>query len=294
MSTAPKAAFRLFVVEGLRARELAPRVDDGAAKRSVAELLDEAGAVVYEGVRTYDGACFFGLAEHFKRLAVSCAKSGLANAFEPDDVHRALIEAGARFRLQEGVDARVRIDVCRAPLALYESPGNVLLTLSAFHGVARSALLSGVEVATTDEVRRADPEVKDSHWTVVRERLIGATPRLAACYEPMLLDDAGRLLEGVQSNLVLVRNGKPFTAPAGVLRGVTRDAVLELSPDEPVLDFVALEDLERFDEAFLTSSVRGVVPIVKIDGRPLGDGRPGPLTRELMARYEAHVAQCLR
>lgn len=293
MQPSPASAPRYFAVEGVRARELTP-----PAGGSTAEILDALGAAVYEGVRTYDGSCFFGLAAHLGRLARSCEAFaedlGEPLEFEPDDVHRALVQAGARFRLDHGVDARVRIDVCRSPLRAVGSESRVVLTLTAFHGVPREDIARGVAVATTGAIRRARAEVKDSHWTVVREQHIRAEPRLAACYEPMLVDDGGRLLEGVQSNLVLVRGGKPWTAPGRVLRGVTRDTVLELSPEEPVLDFVGLADVPRFEECFLTSSVRGIVPIVRIDEQVVGDGRPGPVTRELMARYEAHVERNLR
>lgn len=293
MAPSPATRTRYFVVEGPRAREvtLPPAI---AAGKTTAEALDTLGAAVYEGVRTYDGACFFALTEHLRRLGASCAAFGEALVFEPDDVHKALASAGARFRIDEGCEARVRIDVCRAPLAALGSTATVVLTLTSFHGVPREDVARGVAVATTSEIRRPRAEVKDSHWTVVRERHIRATPRLTACYEPMLLDDEARFLEGVQSNLVFVRGGVPWTAPARVLRGVTRDAVLELSPEEPVREFVRVQDLPRFEECFLTSSVRGVVPIVQIDAVSVGDGRPGPLTRELVARYEAHVARSLR
>jgi len=299
MQPRPDPTPRYFAVEGPSAREFTPpsggTTGGGTAGAgSPAEVLDGLGAAVYEGLRTYDGSCFFALAEHLGRLARSCADFGAPLEFEADDVYRALVQAGARFRMDRGVDARVRIDVCRGPLTAVGSAATVVLTLTEFHGVGREASTRGVEVATTSAIRRERPTVKDSHWTVVRERHIRATPRLAACYEPVLVDDAGRLLEGVQSNVVCVRDGVPYTAPSRVLPGVTRDAVLELSPEEPIRDFVDLRQLGRFEECFLTSSVRGVVPIVKLDDTVFGDGRPGPLTRELMARYEAHVAQHLR
>jgi branched-chain amino acid aminotransferase len=298
MQPTPPSAPRFFAVEGVRARELTLPRASSAAGGTTAEVLDGLGAAVYEGLRTFDGSCFFALAAHLRRLQRSCEAFGedlgAPLVFEPDDVHRALVQAGARFRLDHGVDARVRIDVCRGPLLSLGSESQVVLTLTAFHGVPREDVALGVAVATTGAIRRTRAEIKDSHWTVVRERHIRAEPRLAACYEPMLVDDGGRLLEGVQSNLVLVRGGKPWTAPGRVLRGVTRDTVLELSPEEPVLDFVALADVPRFEECFLTSSVRGIVPIVRIDEQVVGDGRPGPVTRELLARYDAHVEHNLR
>jgi len=290
MSTTSVRPPRFFVAEGTEALER--NLEHLAG--SPAEQLDSLGAAVYEGLRTYDGTCFFGLLEHLARLGASCAALGLERSYEPDDLHRALVQAGARFRIEEGVEARIRIDVCRAPLRQLDARSSVILTLSPFPGVPREVRQRGVAVASTSAIRRDAPEVKDSPWTVVRERHTRAEPRLAQCYEPILVDDAGRILEGVQSNLVFVRDGRPWTAPQRVLRGVTRDTVLELSPEEPAREFVTLRDLPRYDEAFLTSSVRGVVPIVQIDDVTIGAGVPGPVTRELSDRYDAHVERSLR
>ena len=107
MEPRPAQKTRFFVVEGPRAREVTLPAAV-AAGRTTAEALDALGAAVYEGVRTYDGSCFFALNEHLRRLAASCVAFGGPLDLEPDDVHRALVSAGARFRLEEGVEARIK------------------------------------------------------------------------------------------------------------------------------------------------------------------------------------------
>lgn len=106
--------------------------------------------------------------------------------------------------------------------------------------------------------------------------------RRAGALEALFLDTEGHLAEATASNLFLVKGGKVLTPPAtcGVLPGVTRDAVFELLP-ETREEVLVLDDLFQADEAFVTSTVRGVVPLVRVDGRPIGDGRPGPATQRL-------------
>jgi branched-subunit amino acid aminotransferase/4-amino-4-deoxychorismate lyase len=109
-----------------------------------------------------------------------------------------------------------------------------------------------------------------------------------------LCDNVGRLTEGSSSNFFLVRGGWVTTPPlsVGLLEGITRRKVMQLLVEariglgeQPLWPI----DLASADEAFLTSSVRGVVPIVRVDGAAIGDGKPGPITRRVMQLYEALV-----
>lgn len=115
------------------------------------------------------------------------------------------------------------------------------------------------------------------------------------CQEALLLSEDGHLLEGAVSNLFVVRDGRLAT-PAGadgLLAGRTRERVLALAAAaglacEPCRLLPA--DLLGADEAFTAGSVREILPVVAVDGVPIGDGRPGPLTRRLQAAYRAQVA----
>ncbi len=110
--------------------------------------------------------------------------------------------------------------------------------------------------------------------------------KAAGASEALLLGPQGVVVEGATSNVFAVRAGKVVTPPesAGILAGITRGYVLALArasglvADEAPLP---LADLYAADEAFVTSSIREVVPVVRVDGRPIGSGAPGPVTRRL-------------
>lgn len=105
--------------------------------------------------------------------------------------------------------------------------------------------------------------------------------------EAIFLDTEGHLSEASASNLFIVKNGRLRTPPrsCGILPGITRQIVMEFEPqtEEAVL---WPEDLFMSDEAFLTSSIRGVVPLLKVNGRRIGTGRPGPKTLEISGRWQ--------
>jgi branched-chain amino acid aminotransferase len=121
-----------------------------------------------------------------------------------------------------------------------------------------------------------------------------AEARAAGADEALFLDTAGHLAEGAASNLFLVAGGALWTPPlsCGVLPGITRAVVIELAAaagipvrEEPLAP-AALRDAT---EAFLTSSLRELVPVVAIGDDPVGDGRPGPLTLRLLELYRRQV-----
>ncbi len=148
-------------------------------------------------------------------------------------------------------------------------------------------------VGVQRNLRRAvDPRVKSGNY--LNNVLALAEAKKAGAYEALMCDFQGRLAEGSTSNFFFVREGELLT-PAlevGILEGITRQRVMELGRKVglPVRE-AELEpaDVASFAEALLTSSVRGVVPVVTIDGSPVGGGVPGPLTRRVMAAYAAYL-----
>lgn len=114
--------------------------------------------------------------------------------------------------------------------------------------------------------------------------------RAAGADEAIFVDDDGSVLEGASTNTFIVRNGVLRTAPTDgrILPGITRERVLELAGQlglEARVERVPVEALREADEVFLSSSVLTVVPFVRVDGRPVGDGRPGPITMGLRSAY---------
>src|SRR5439155_278133 len=117
--------------------------------------------------------------------------------------------------------------------------------------------------------------------------------------EALYVTPQGQVTEGTTTNLFLVERGALVTPPrsAGILPGVTRALVLALARREGVAareESVPVPRLRRAAEVFLTSSTVEIVPVVRLDGRVVGDGRPGELTRLLQVRYAAHVRRALR
>jgi branched-chain amino acid aminotransferase len=107
-------------------------------------------------------------------------------------------------------------------------------------------------------------------------------------HEGLLLDEQGRILEGLSSNFFYVRHNKLWTAPQGVLSGITRGLVLAAASAEnlPVVFKAApVTEIHKFDEAFITSSTRSVLPIQKINEFIIGKGEKGPVTQRLSNAY---------
>lgn len=121
--------------------------------------------------------------------------------------------------------------------------------------------------------------------------------RRLGCFESLYQLEDGTILEGTTSNVFVVRRGRLLTTPVerGVLPGVTRALVIRLAARSTEVREKRLRrrDLEEADEMFLTSSTIEVLPIVRVDKRRVGDGRPGPITRQLQQAYRRMVARRL-
>jgi branched-subunit amino acid aminotransferase/4-amino-4-deoxychorismate lyase len=116
-------------------------------------------------------------------------------------------------------------------------------------------------------------------------------------YEHLLLNQEGYILEGTGSNFYGIREGVVWTAVEGVLEGITRRIILQLLPPLGIpmrAEAVHRKDAGRLDEAALSSSSRALFPVVEIAGQQIGDGRPGPITRRILAAYQEYVAQHIR
>lgn len=260
------------------------------------------GDTVYETVRIFARAPFL-LGRHLDRLERS-----LARVFLPLPLSRGDIEAEVR-RTIDGVpfdDAVLRITVtrgvgpigldmslCREPRLLiyatellpssvpaHASPrgpdGGIAVVIASLRRISPNAL---------------DPAIKSGNF--LNNVLAFREARLAGAQEAILLGQEGFIAEGTTSNVFLVRGGRLGTPrPEGILDGVTRAVVIEEARAASIpieeRDFLPHE-LAGADEAFITSSVRGVLPIATVDGRPIGLGRRGPLTRRLQELYEARV-----
>jgi branched-chain amino acid aminotransferase len=267
-----------------------------------AEDLDQASRRLPQGtyttLRTFEGAKLLRLEAHFQRLERSAtALLGRPVRLARQSLRRALAQVLRRCRFPE---SRLRITVALegdpGPPATSTArvlhpgpdPPQVYITVEPLLPIAADLYRRGVQVITM-LITRADPQVKSTRFIAPSRELKAGLPR--EIYEVLMVTGDGEILEGFTSNFFAVLGGRLVTAHEGVLEGVTRALVLELAAEILPIERrpPRLAEIPRFDEAFITSSSRGILPVVMINDQVIGDGKPGPVTIELQHRYEEQV-----
>lgn len=244
---------------------------------SLAEAAPHEPEGVYTITRTYQRDKALLLDAHLDRLEESARLENI-----PLTLDRPALRAALRTLIQgtDNPDSRFRITAPR------HDPSRLYLALEALKPVPDKLRQEGVQCATSP-AKRHNPSAKTTAWMSQRQ---AATANLGSeIYEALLTDDEGYILEGTSSNFYAIREGKLYTANAGILNGISRRALLEVVEEvlPVVLNPVGGGEIPRLQEAFLTSSSRGVLAIVAIDGQTIGDGQPGHFTRQLSERYDA-------
>ena len=256
-----------------------------AAPYTAESLLDAARHEPAEGVytitNTFERTKVLKIDAHLNRLEDSARREGIPLALD-----RPRLRAALRQLIEEADygDVRFRVTVPRA------DPSRLILSCEPFHRLPASVYEQGVRVVLIHGAARHNPAAKTSGWMVDRQAIEAALPE--GVFTGILVGEHGELLEGLSSNFYAILDGELWTAGGGVLPGIAQQIVLEAAPGVlPVRREAPLAaDLPRLAEAFLTSASRGIVPIVQIDDAVLGDGQPGPLTRDLRERYLAWAA----
>lgn len=236
---------------------------------------------IYTTFRTYPGACALHLSDHFNRLEESSRLAGWPIWLQKEQLRANIRQA---LRQYPADVARVRVQI---PLA--KDPRVIYLMIGALNVPTPRQRERGVTTITS-QVTRAKPAAKLT-------RFIKSTRQLRQnigddIEEVILLDERRNILEGMTSNFYSVMDGVIYTAGEGMLPGITRQIVLEIAASEGIpLNLMppAFDLFERFDEAFITSSSRGVLPVTEIDNIPVGSGEPGVITRKLMELYDQRV-----
>jgi branched-chain amino acid aminotransferase len=245
------------------------------------------GDSIYEVFRVFGGKPFL-QTEHLERLEHSAA--GLQMTIPPRaEIERAIAET---LRAAGEPEAYVRIVITRGAGEIGLDPSladapRLIVIARKVSGPPPEAYRDGVAVAIVGRSRAFDPEVKSGNYLV--SVMAVAEARRRGAYEAILTDGVGRITEGGSSNFFVAAGGRLETPPlsAGILEGITRRAVIALCRangipvDEKPLWPV---DLKSAEEAFLTSSVRGVVPIARVDGQPIA---VGPLVERVIELYDA-------
>ncbi|MGH7119240.1 MAG: aminotransferase class IV [Acetobacteraceae bacterium] len=247
----------------------------------------------YDVVSVCDGA-FFRLDDHLRRFQASMAHFRFQPRATIDELRSILHELVRRAGLSE---AYVAMDCLRAaaPPGLPRHPRNARSYLLAFavpyvwlmpsEVIARGAHLI---IATARRIPPAsvDPRAKNFHWGDMTAALFEADD--AGADNPILLDIAGNVTEGPGFNVFAVTRGRIATPDRGVLEGITRLSVIELSARLGLpcdIRPVPAEELHSADEIFISSTAGGIIGVTRLDGRILGNDRPGPITERLHDTY---------
>lgn len=253
------------------------------------------GDSVFETVRTYGGEPY-ALAEHMARLARSAERVGIVMPVSPADFAMEVRLAVRAARNPESY-ARAMLTRGSGPVgldpALAAAPLRVILVEPLVPPPA-SAYRDGVKVITVRTARPADAAHGAKVGNYLASLLALQQALAAGAHEALILDAAGHVVEGTTSNVFVARGGALVTPPddAGILPGITRAHLLEVAAEMGCAVRFALlspADLASADEVFITSSLREIIPVVRVDEQLIAGGRPGPITRALHAAFRTRV-----
>lgn len=182
---------------------------------------------------------------------------------------------------------RFRVTVSRA------TPDELLISLEPYTPPSQALLEQGVRCMTSRVDARRNPSAKTTDWMHERKTIQETMPN--HIYDTFLVNPQGYVLEGLGSNFYTIFNGELRTTTEGVLPGISQRIVFEIHKDIIPLrkDSVHVDDIPNFSEAFLTSSTRGIIPVVEIDGIAIGDGKVGEKTKLLRQAYQAWMDEHL-
>lgn len=267
--------------------------DEANAKVSVFDHGLLYGDGVFEGIRMYHNR-IFKLREHIERLFWSAKAILLDIPMAPEELMRACVETCRANQLREGY---IRLLVTRGKGTLGLDPRrcpkpSIVIIASTIQLYPEKYYQEGLTIITVPTTRNlvnsVNPAIKSLNY--LNNILARIEANNAGVEEAIMLNSEGFVAECTGDNVFIVQKGRLFTPPlsAGALYGITRNTVLEaaqglgLITGEPNL---TRYDVYNADEMFLTGTAAEIVPVVKVDGRVIGDGKPGPVTARLLQAF---------
>jgi branched-chain amino acid aminotransferase len=253
------------------------------------------GDGVFEGIRAYK-RLVFKLEEHITRLFESAHTLMLDIPLTKRQLMKAVIDTLKANNLS---DAYIRIVVTRGEGDLGLDPrkckgnGSVIIITDKITLYPEKIYKEGMEIITVPTVRNLpealNPQIKSLNY--LNNILAKIEAINCGFQEAIMLDSLGYIAECTGDNIFLVKRGQLYTPPQcmGTLRGITRDTVLEIAKKNriPVHEHVLTRhELYISDECFLTGTAAEIVPVVKVDGRTIGKGKPGSITLKLMREFK--------
>ncbi len=277
------AGFQLFLVDDGGVRPLP--IPQSA--KTFEEMLAGYPLGVYSAFRTFEHNKFLWLEAHLERLRQSMRLLGWEYQWDERPLRRALHQVCTAYPLPE---ARVRVDVLAEPVTVRGTAGRLLISLMPFTSPPEVYYRKGIRVAVVTGLHREKPQAKTAVFAQHRRQY----QKSSDVYEYLMLDDDGRILEGLTSNFYAVADDILRTAGSGVLEGITRKIILKLADELNIsvhLAAVHMGEIPHLQEAMISSSSRAVLPVVQIGEQIVGDGRPGPVYRRLLTAYHQFVAR---
>ncbi len=256
------------------------------------------GDGAFEGIRAYSGVAFK-LCEHVERLYDSCKALWINLPYGPEQFCANVNEL---LEMNEVEDGYIRVTVTRGT-CLGLDPKNikcqptVVISTDKLSLYPSSMYDSGLEVVTVS-TRVANPQVMEPRIKSLGKYLIHIQAKLEANHvgagEGLMLTEEGFVAECTGDNIFYAKDGKFYTPPVflGILEGITRNVAFECLSDlgiEVEEKVFTRFDLYTADECFLTGTAAEVVPMVKLDGREIADGKPGPVTKRVEERFRAYI-----
>jgi branched-chain amino acid aminotransferase len=252
------------------------------------------GDGVFEGIRVYSGKVFR-LHEHIERLYESAKHICLD---VPWSRERMMEEVQRTVAINNKVDGYIRLVITRGAGTLGLDPGRcsdpqIIIIVDDISLYPAKYYDEGLEVITSSFIRNhpnaLSPRIKSLNY--LNNILAKIEAVRAGLQEAIMLNHNGEVAECTGDNIFLVKHGLLQTPPnnAGILEGITRNAVIELAQAAGItVQEIALtrHDIYTADECFLTGTAAEVIAVVKVDGRAIGTGKPGPITRQLRERFQ--------
>ena len=269
-------------------------VDKKDAKISVFDHGLLYGDGVFEGIRSYNKRVFK-LKEHIDRLFESAHTIMLKIPLSKQQMMKAVIDT---LRANKLADAYIRLIVTRGEGDLGLDPRKCLGNATVIIIADKIALYpkafyeKGLEIITVPTIRNLpealNPQLKSLNYL---NNILAKLEAINSGFEEaIMLDHLGYVVECTGDNIFIVRKNHLYTPPQcmGTLRGITRDTVLEIAPKMKIAvheHVLTRHELYISDECFLTGTAAEIIPVVKVDGRVIGTGKPGAITKKLTDKF---------
>ncbi len=255
------------------------------------------GDGIFEGIRVYNGNVFR-LREHVKRLYDSAKSIMLEIGMTPEEITEAIVSTVRKNNFR---DAYIRLVISRGVGDLGLDPykcskPEIFIIVQPLALFPKEHYEKGIKIVSVPTRRNTpdalNPQIKSLNY--LNNVLVKLEANRAGASEALMLNANGYVAEGSGDNIFIVKNGVLYTPPTylGALEGITRQAIMDVARD---LGYQVIEqpftrhDVYVADEVLLTGTAAEVIAVIDVDGRQIGDGAPGPITKKLLVEFRKIV-----